>query len=72
MSFSRPSSAYKGETDTLGPLWVIKQLREAASQRLLAKNVRETAPKISKLEHKMARKVQHQTNTINCTCGSFL
>jgi len=32
----------------------IKQPRAAASQRLLAENVRDTAPKIAKLEHKIS------------------
>jgi len=33
---------------------VIKQPRAAASQRFLAENFRDTAPKIAKLEHKIA------------------
>jgi len=32
----------------------IRQPREAVSQRLRAENVRDTAPKIAKLEHQIA------------------
>jgi len=35
-------------------VYEIKQPRAAASQRLLAENVRDTAPKIAKLKHKIA------------------
>jgi len=33
---------------------IIKQPRAAASQRLIVENVRDTAPKIAKLEHEIA------------------